>query len=293
MKNESVAVFAIVLVLVTAAVGVVSWNLGSITAYAGSTTTTTQTISCPSNSTQTSGNSSARVPNFGPLLGNLSAISIVENVYSSDGNFSLLANLLVLNRSFTSSRPVYLVNVTAKAVSSNVTMVSGNGSTTTTEKTGGNQTQMGSVLGLVVSNGSMVSVERSSGEYSAMPQLTTVPLYFFETIVSLNFSASNYSLHPINTTVVTIGSTRMVVTNYELPTLVLVQLLEGCGSETSSVSEVVIVSNVLIQEGRVPGTDFTLITLLSERFAFQSNSSSPSGFPPSTITEQVKSFSVG
>jgi hypothetical protein len=288
LKNESVAVFGIVLVLVTAAVGVVSWNGRSATVFAGSTTTTTQTISCPTlNSTQTSGNGSVRFPNYGPLLGNLSAISIVENVYGSSGNFATSVNLLVLNRSLTSSRPVYLVNVTMKEVSSNVAMVSVNDFTTTTSTTSGTQTQMGSVMGLVVSNGSMVSVERSSGI-----QLTSFPLDFFEPFVSLN-SISNYALHPLNSTVVTIGSTRMVVTNYELLTLVSVELLEGCGSETSSVSTVAAVINGVFQAGRVPGTDFTLITLISERFAFLSNSSSPSGLPPATITEQVTSFSVG
>ena len=293
MKNEAVAVFVIVLVLVTGTVGVVSWNGNSMAAFASSTTTITQTVSCPTvNSTLTSGNNGNRAPDYGPLLGNLSAISMVENVRSSSGNLSISASLLVLDRNLSSSSPVYLVNVTVKGVSSNVAVVSSNGLTTTTSTISGNQTQMGSVLGLVVSNGSMISLERSTGEPAVTLQLTTFPLEFFGSFVSLNHYTSSYALRAVNSTVVTIGSTRMVVTSYLLPTLVLAQLLEGCGSEPSSVSTVATVSNVVIQAGLVPRTELTLLTLLSERFAFQSNSTSPSLFP-ARITERVTSFSVG
>ena len=293
LKNESVAAFVIVVVIVSATVGVVSWNGTSRITHTGSTTTTTETISCPTlNSTQASGNSSVRVPNYGPLLGNFSAISMVYDLYGSSGNFAISASLLVLNRSFASARPVYLVNVTAKEVSSNVTMVSTNDYTTTTSTTIGNQTQMGSVLGLVVSNGSMTLVEKSSGESAVASQLATFPLNFFEPFVLLNSSVSNHALYPLNSTVVTIGSTRMVVTNYEIPTFVLVDLVEGCGSESSS-SSTAMTSYEAIQAGRVPGTDFTLVTQLSARFAFQSNSSSPSGPWTATIIAKVSSFSVG
>jgi len=284
------------MVIVSAAVGVVSWNSSSLPPYAVSTTTTTQTISCPTlNSTQTNGNSSAQVPNFGPLLGNLSTISVVENVNGSSGNFAVSASLLVLNRSFTSSGARYLVNVTMKAISSDTTVVSSssltNGSTTTTTTTGGNQTEVGSLLGLVGSNGSMVSVEKSSGEFAVASQQSTTPLGFFASVASLN-SSSIKVLHPLNSTVVSIGSMRMLVTNYELPVTVLVLLSEGCDSASPGAPLTITVSHGAVQAGRVPGTNFTLVTLLSERIAFQSNSTSPLSLPLESITEKVTSFST-
>ena len=96
------------MVIISGAMGAVAWNGGSLSsAYTGSTTTTTLTIPCPTlNSTQTSQNGPARPPDYGPLLGNFSAISVVESVYGTNGNFSILVSLMVLNRSFTNSRPV-------------------------------------------------------------------------------------------------------------------------------------------------------------------------------------------
>ena len=293
-KVDSVAAFVIVVVIVTAAAGAVTLNGGLPPAYTGSTTTTTLTMSCPTvNSTQTGGNGTPRLPGIGPLLGNVSAITTVENVYSTGGNFVIVSNLLVLNRSFTSSGAAYLVNVTMEEVSSNVTTVNVNGLLTYTSTTVGNQEQVGSVLGLVVSNGSMVSVEKSSGASVVTNELTVYPLGSFEPFASINSTASNLALHRLNSTVVEIGSTRMIVTNYELPTLVMVQLQEGCSPGTPGVSSVATISNGTIQAGRVPGTDFTLITEISESFAFQSNSTSFSGISSASVTEKVTSLSVG
>ena len=277
-KNEPVVAFVTAVLIVTAAVGAVSLSSSPLPPFTESTTTTTETISCPTlNSTQASGNSTVLPPNFGPLLGNLSALSFVESIYSAGGNIAVSASLSVLNRSFTGPRPLYLVNVTLNEFST----------------LGGNQTQMGSVQGRVASNGTMISVERSSGTSVLTDQLTTSPLEFFQTFASVNSTASSYTLHRVNSTVATIGSTRMIVTNYEIPTLVAVELLEGCGSGASTHSMVAIVSNGTIQAGQVPGTDFTLITLISESYAFQYNSTSPTSIPPASISEKVTSFGVG
>ena len=293
LKDESVAAFVIVLVLVTAVMGGVSWSGGASAAPTGSTTTTTQTISCPAlNSTQTSGGSNAFVPDFGPLLGNLSALSFVENVYGSSGNMVLTADLLVLNRSLTSSRPVFLVNVTVKAVSSSLTTMTSNG-LTTTSTIPGSQTLKGSMLGLVASDGSVISVGRSIGDPALTSELAISPFTFFVTLVSLNGFASSFGLHLVNNAFVTIGSTRMLVSNYALPTVVLTELLVGCGPEPLSAAVVETVSDAAIQAGRVPGTDLTLITRFSEKVAFQSNSTSSSSLPAGSVTEEVTSFSVG
>jgi len=293
LKIEPVAAFVLVAVIVSATIGAVTLKSGLPPAYTGSTTTTTETISCPTlNSTQTSGNNS-QPPNYGPLLSNLSSISTVEDVHSSQGNFAVSASLQVLNRSYSSSSPVYLVNVTVKEVSSNVTMVSSSGFTTTTSTTGVSQPQVGTVLGLVASNGSIISVEKSSGVAAVMEQVTTFPLEFFEPFASVSSLGSTPSLHRLNSTVVTIGSTRMVVTNYAMPTYVLVALLEGCGSESPMVSTTSTVSNGTIQVGRVPGTDFTLVTQISETLAIQTNSTASSGIHSASFSERVTSFSVG
>jgi len=291
-RLESVAAFVVTVVIVAAAVGAVSWNGSSPPPYTETTTTTTETIPCSTaNSTQTSGGSRIQLPNFGPLLSNLSAISVVENIYTSFGNFGLTQNLLVLNRSITDSRPVYLVNVTVDEEASNVSMVGSNGFTTTTT-TAANQTQMGSVLGLAASNGSMISVEGLSGESDITSQLTASPLGYFENFVSIDSTTSGHPLHLINSTVVTIGSNRMIVANFELPSYVVFQLQEGCGSEPPTLSTVATIANETIQAGKVPGTDLTLITLISESLVFQSNSTSPSGNETASIVAKVTSFTA-
>ena len=291
-RLESVAAFVVTVVIVAAAVGAVSWNGSSPPPYTETTTTTTETIPCSTaNSTQTSGGSRIQLPNFGPLLSNLSAISVVENIYTSFGNFGLTQNLLVLNRSITDSRPVYLVNVTVDEEASNVSMVGSNGFTTTTT-TAANQTQMGSVLGLAASNGSMISVEGLSGESDLTSQLTASPLGYFENFISIDSITSGHPLHLINSTVVTIGSNRMIVANFEPPTYVLFQLQEGCGSEPPTLSTVATIANETIQAGKVPGTDLTLITLISESLVFQSNSTSPSGNETASIVAKVTSFTA-
>jgi len=291
-RLESVAAFVVTVVIVAAAVGAVSWNGSSPPPYTETTTTTTETIPCSTaNSTQTSGGSRIQLPNFGPLLSNLSAISVVENIYTSFGNFGLTQNLLVLNRSITDSRPVYLVNVTVDEEASNVSMVGSNGFTTTTT-TAANQTQMGSVLGLAASNGSMISVEGLSGESDLTSQLTASPLGYFENFISIDSTTSGHPLHLVNSTVVTIGSNRMIVANFEPPTYVLFQLQEGCGSEPPTLSTVATIANETIQAGKVPGTDLTLITLISESFVFQSNSTSPSGIEGASIIAKVTSFTA-
>jgi len=292
--NKSVAAFVIVVVIVSAALGAASFNVRAPPSYTSSTITTTNTIFCPSvNSTQTPSNSTVRLPNFGPLLGNFSGISVVESVQSSQGNFAALASLQVLNISYSGSRPVYLVNVTMVGVSSNVTMVNIINGFTTTSTTSGNQTEVGSVVGTVASNGSLISVDKSTGVAAITNQLTLFPLGFFETLTPVNSTSPNYVLRASNSAVVTIGSTRMLVTNFELPTVVLVQFVEGCGSGTSTVSTAGTVTNVTIQEGRVPGTNFKLVTQFSETIILGSNSSSTSKFPPTSISEKVTSFSVG
>ena len=294
MRNESVAVFVIVVVMVSGAVGFASWNGSPVVPFSRSTITTTETVPCFASTSEPGGNASA--PDYGPLLGNLSALSVVEYAVAGPGNAVLRADLLVLNRSYTSSGPEYLVNVTVESVGPSTTVSASQGFTTTMNNV--NQTTTVSVLGVVVSNGTMISLERSSGEAAVASQLTTFPLDFFGALVALNPSASSTQsttglLHRINSTVVTIGPTRMAVTNYGLPAFVIVDLLQGCGSETTSTTTVGGISHEAIQAGLVPGTDFTLVTQFSTAFELRSNSSSASAPTSFGILEKVTSFSAG
>jgi hypothetical protein len=293
LKNESIATFLIVVVIVSGALGVLSWAPSGRLSNYGSTTTTTETIPCVTSlfkqtstttSTGTSRSAENRLPDYGPFLGNFSAITVVLYGFSSTGKSYTTATLLVLNRSSSSSGATYLVNATARSVGPSVTMESTQNFTTTI--IGGNQTRVGSVLARIASDGSPISTERTSGNLSFV-----YPLQFFIPLISIDLSSSNHQLHRVNSTIVTIGSTRMVVTNFELPSEAIVEFQEGCNTEPSS-SLTVTFSNLVVQAGRVPGTNFDLVTQYSERLVVPSNSS-PSA-PPSILVgvEKVTSFTV-
>jgi len=282
-------------VIVSGAIGALSWTpKGRVPAYS-STTTTTQTVPCPTSlftqtstttSTGTSGNGENRFPDYGPLLGNFSAITVVLYGNGPTGTSYTTATLLVKNRTSSSSGVTYLINVTMKEVGPNVTVESTPNYTTT--MISGNQTTEGSVLARVASNGSLISTEATSGN----PGFTYMPLVFFFPLISFNLSRPNNQLHEVNSTIVAIGSTSMVVTNYDLPSEVLVVLQEGCNAGPST-SSTVTVSNWEVQAGRVPGTNFTLTTQFSERFVAQSNSTSSSASPPILdVVEKVTSFTI-
>jgi hypothetical protein len=268
LKNESVVAFLIVLVIVSGGMGVLSWTTNPSTSTYGSTTTTTQTIPCPTSlTTQTTSTTSTgtnRLPSFGPLLGNFSSISVMLYGHTPTGGSYTSLTFAVLNRSSSSSGPTYLLNITGRTVGPNVTTEETQEFTTTIASA--NQTWEGSLLGHFASNGSLISTEKTSGNLSS----AGLSLLFLYPMISLNFTSSNNRLHVVNNTIVTIGSTRMVVTNYEFPSEVLVQVLEGCDS-VPPINSTSTISYLGIQAGRVPGTNFILTTQISETLTLQSN----------------------
>jgi len=293
MKGESTAAFFIVVVIVCASVGVVTLNEGLPPAYTEPTSTSTLTIPCPtSNATQTSENSTAESQNYGPLLGNLSAITIVEQGSSSAGASIITGSLLVLNRTFTGPTPEYLVNVTIGEVGLNISEVSISNGYTSTTTVSSTQEQTAWELGLVVPNGTMISVEGWNGSSAVFSQTSSFPLTSFSFLSAWNFSSPSTMLHKVNSTVATIGSNRMVVSNYDSPSRTLLEVQQGCGSTPPSTSTVATVYDATFQAGQVPGTHLTLVTQLSERLLVPASSSSPPGPLNWSVTAKVTSFTI-
>ena len=191
--------------------------------------------------------------------------------------------MAVLSRSSTPSGPIYEVNVTTKSIERQVTM-SGTQYTTTTIVSPGNVTTFGSVLADVAKNGSVVSMIKSSGNLSSQP----LPLALFWFLFLQNYSSSGS--RTVSTSGIMIGTTKMSVANWELPTLVEVIVQDGCNGEPATTTTVTI-SHSEVQAGQVPGTNFTLVTRYSLVYSIKSNStiSSISEF---SATEEVTGFTV-
>jgi len=293
MKKEAWGTFFIVAVLVGAGIGVASVYGGLPVPFTESTSTTTLTFPCStSNSTQGTESGPGGFPDYGPLLGNLSAVSIVEREFSPLGNISVTDSLSVLNRTSSGPVPEYLVNVTMTESGANTSEVSVNDGLTTTTTISGTQVQIGSALGLVVPNGTMVSLLRSSGSSLASGQTSAFPLSFFSFMAVSNLSSSIRSFHQVNSTVVTIGTNRMVVTDYLLPALDIVEVQQGCGSSPSNSSTAGTFSDEVLQAGQVPGSRFTLVTQFSETILFAQVYSSTSKAVNASVTLKVTSFSL-
>lgn len=255
------------------------------------TTTTTATYPCPSslltqtNTTTagTGGSSKNRGLDFGPLLGNFSTMTVAMFGNGSNGKSFTTSTMTVLSRSPTAPGAAYEVNVTTKSIEPQVT-VSYSQSTTTTITSTGNVTRIGSVLADIARNGSVVSTKRSSGNLSSPP----LPLESFVPLLLQNYSSANS--RAVSTATVTIGTTRMSVTNLALPVLVNVIILQGCNGAPPTKTTLTI-SDWEVQVGQVPGTDFTLVTRFSQIYSVRSSSTttSSSGF---SVNEEVTGFTV-
>jgi len=250
------------------------------------TTTSTITYHCPTwfttqtTTMSTTGNTSNRGLDFGPLLGNFSAMTVVLYGNGPTGKSFTSSSMAVLSRSWAPSGPLYEVNVTSESIEPQVT-ISSYGNTTTTITSPGNVTRIGSILADLAKNGSVVSTLRSSGNLSGL----LLPLLFFVPQLSQNYSSSNNRI--LNTSTVTIGTTRMNITNLELPDLVNVVIQEGCGGQQGTTFREVI-THWEVQVGQVPGTTFSLLTRYSQTYSIQSTSTSTEF----KVTEEVTGFSV-
>jgi hypothetical protein len=231
------------------------------------------------------GNGSNHGVNFGPLLGNFSAMTVALYGNDSNGRSYSTYSYVVLNKSSSPSGTTYEVNVTSRSVGRSVA-VSEDQNSTTTMVSPGNITRIGSVLEDISSNGSVISTKSSIGNQS----FPTTPLQFF-TPELFGVSSSSSQLRTINNSTVRIGSTMMNVTNLERPVTVEVMVQEAC-SGTPATMTVVTISHWDIQVGRVPGTTFNLVTRYSQEYSVQSNSSSPISPSEFSVTEQVTSFTV-
>lgn len=291
-----VAVIVVVIVLTVASLAVYlqAGNESRTTSVSTlvRTITTTVTYPCPaslatqtgtSTKSSTGNNTSNGGLNFGPLLGNFSAMTVVLYGNGSNGKSFTSSSMAVLNRSLTSSGPIYEVNVTTKSIERQVT-VSGTQNTMTTIVSPGNITTVGSLLADVARNGSVVSTIGSSGNLSAPP----LPLVFFAPLFLQNYSSSGS--RAVSTSTITVGTTRMTVANWEPPTLVEVMVQDGCNSAPATIM-ILTISHQEVQAGQVPGTNFPLVTRYSQVYSIQSNSSTSSSSEFSVI-EEVTGFTV-
>ena len=257
------------------------------------TTTTTFTYPCASSViTRTSasvpastGNGSNHGVNFGPLLGNFSAMTVALYGNDSNGRSYATYSYVVLNRTSSPSGTIYEVNVTSRSVGRSVT-VSEDENSTTTLVSPGNITRFGSVLEDISSNGSVISTKTSIGNQS----FAITPLQFFTPVI-FGVPSSSSQVRTISNSTVRIGSTVMGVTNLERPVTVEVMVQEACSGRPTSMT-VVTVSHWDIQVGRVPGTTFNLVTRYSQEISIRSNSSSPISPSEFSTAEQVTSFTV-
>ena len=292
-SNRVIIVVGIVIVLAVTSVVVYlqTGNQPSTTSDLPSigTTTTTVTFPCSSafttqtitNTTNNAGESNNGGLDFSPLLGNFSAVTMVEYGNGSEGRSFTSSSVAVLSRRSTPSGPIYEVNVTTMSIAPvNLAYLTQNTETTITSS--GNITRIGSVLADLASNGSVVSMIRSTGNLSGLP----LSLWYGVSLFSQNYSFSNS--RTISTSTDTIGTTRMSVTNMGLPTLVTVVVQQGCGQQAATTTKETI-SNRDVQFGMVPGTDFALVTRSSQVYSIQWNSTASSEF---SLTEEVTGFTV-
>ncbi len=93
----------------------------------------------------------------------------------------------------------------------------------------------------------------------------------------------------INSASVAIGSTKMNVTNYDLPASVETTVYESCVSGGAASTTITKLYGWTIQEGVVPGTDFSLVSQYHYIASVTSNSTSSFG----NINWKVTSFTLG
>jgi hypothetical protein len=226
------------------------------------------------NFTQTTSNSTTtnQSPNvWGPLFGNFSAMTVERFSYSTSGNSADVSSFTVLSENSTSSGAIYEVGVKQLQNQSNSPI---------------NPTTNYSSVFLVSTNGSIFSPTTGLNE---SPQAAEFSFLFsmtdFEELISYaNFSSKDASI--INATTVKIGEAALKVTNYRHSSLVIVQTpCASLGTTTETIS------NWTFQTAKILGTNYTLITEMTQHYLIQSNTTVTSSSPQSfSITWKVTSF---
>ena len=196
----------------------------------------------------------------------------------------LTASFVVLNRTSVGSQEIYEVNVTI--VEPNIAVPSSNLTTTVTQSGGTRGTVMEAMLASVSSNGTVISANGETGYFAL--NLYQQNMNFFSFLNLRNFPPDHSVV--ISRTTIQIGSTSMNVTNYAVPSTIIIQTMQGCdGSAASMFTESLL--DQTMQVGIVPGTNFTLLTLYSLRVSIGSNSTSTGGSQEFPYQIKVVSFS--
>ncbi|MDG6908307.1 MAG: hypothetical protein JRN20_21260 [Nitrososphaerota archaeon] len=295
---STIAVAILVAIVVIAGVASVYLlgfrDVGGNVSHSVSTITQTSTFPCPTSienqTTSQNGTTVNSLPSFGPLFGNFSAMTVELYGNGSTGNSVTTSSFSVLNRStYTSSSgtaTAYEVNITTVAIEPNVE-VEGFQNYTTTLVSPGNHTNRESVVAYFSSNGSKISTvgigRNSTASYAGIGYLT-----YFYPIVTQNYSKSALSV--INKTTISIGSTKMDITNYEHPALMIISVQEGCNGEPPITNRATIY-DWAVQEGVARGKSFSLLTQYHQIYSVNSNptSSTSSEF---SLNWRVTSFTV-
>lgn len=267
-----------------------------------STVTTTETLPCVTSSMGlTNITTASTAPSNGgenetsllaSLLGNFSEMSTVFTSSGPGGPVVATSSFVVLNRSTVAGVQIDEINSTTEVSFANE-VVQSSGNYTTTVVGPGNVTNAESMLVLFESNGTVIPVNNASGNENLGESGSS--LISFLPIVAQSNLISSSGTSKINSTTVTIGSTKMQVTNYQRPSLVEYMTNEGCNS--TAFTETISIFNTLIQAGIVPGTNFTLVTQYKfdeESSLSYSNSSSSSSSSGSELflDLRVTSFTV-
>ncbi|MHB2035217.1 MAG: hypothetical protein ACYCPW_00535 [Nitrososphaerales archaeon] len=228
----------------------------SFSSSSGSSTAVT-TASCSTISTSTTATSAASVtqPDYSNLFGNFSAMTVQ---YGSDSQTSTSSYTVV-----SSNSTAYQVDVT---ISSGSTNESGTGWFL---KNGGAATQV-----TITSSGqTQTYVGQLAQEFA--PALMAAFLIQVEENAQISAQTSTSFVHTTGTTAVTLGPTKMTVTNYTAITNPFTY--SYCGTNST-------VSNLVVSAGTVPGTNFQILTYIAETIA--------SGNSTTSISLAIESITV-
>jgi len=224
-----------------------SYNSTAVTTASCSTTFTSTTATSAASATQ---------PDYSNLFGNFSAMTVQ---YGSDGQTGT-SSYTVLSSNSTS----YQVGIT---ISSGLTNESGTGWFL---KNGGAATQM------TITSGGQTQTYTGQLAQEFAPALMAAFLIQVEENSQISALTSTSFVHSTGTTAVTLGPTKMTVTNYTAITNPFTY--SYCGTNST-------VSNLVVSAGTVPGTKFQIVTYIAETIT--------SGNSTTSISLAIESITVG
>ena len=224
-----------------------SYNSTAVTTASCSTTLTSTTSTPAASVTQT---------DYSNLFGNFSAMTVQ---YGSDGQTGTSSYTVV-----SSNTTTYQVGIT---ISSGLTNESGTGWFL---KNGGAITQV------TITSGGQTQTYIGQLAQEFAPALMVAFLIQVEENAQISALTSTSFVHSTGTTAVTLGPTKMTVTNYTAITNPFTY--SYCGTSST-------VSNLVISAGTVPGTKFQIVTYVAETIA--------SGNSTTSISLAIESITVG